>query len=121
MTEIEISEVAVRAAYETFAPKPVFPTPRDIREALGAALPALEAQLRSKIADEMEALRAENASLREHALADNPKLRALHDNAVLYLDAVEALQEARDGAPLSTTIGWMIRQKLLVPAAENAE
>jgi hypothetical protein len=69
------------------------------------------AQLRAENAELTEKL----AALREHTLASNPALRTLHADAVAYLDAVEALAEVQDGAPLSTTIGWLIRQGLLVP------
>lgn len=61
-------------------------------------------------------LREKLAALREHTLDSSPALRTLHDNAKAYLDAVAALQEVR-GAPLSTTLAWMIRQGYLVPVA----
>lgn len=60
------------------------------------------------------------AQLRDHTLESNTAFRTLHNNAVAYLDAVDALGDARGGAPLSTTIGWLIRNGHLVPAEEEA-
>lgn len=64
-------------------------------------------------------LEAKLAALRKHTLDSNPALRTLHANATAYLDAVAALQDARGGGPLSTTLAWLIRQGHLIPAEER--
>jgi hypothetical protein len=55
----------------------------------------------------VELLEAQLAELREHTLDSNPALRALHDMAVLYRNAVEAYCQIH--GPLSTTLEWVIR------------
>lgn len=56
----------------------------------------------------------------EPTYADVPlgelNLKALIGNADAYRDAVQALYEVTGGAPLSTTIGFLIRQGYLVLA-----
>ncbi len=82
-------------------------------------VPSLTVQL-AELRAERDELKDKLAALRAHALTDDSAFRVLHENAALYLDAVEALAEIRDGAPLSTTIGWLIRQGYLVPSDSKA-
>jgi hypothetical protein len=62
-----------------------------------------------------DGLASELQQVREHALT-NPNMKMLHDNAKAYLEAVVALQKVRGGAPLSTSLAWLIEQGHLVPA-----
>lgn len=66
---------------------------------------------------ERDDIKTKFEQLRRHIMDESSDaFRQLHAQAVAHLDAVAALSEVRNGHPLSTTIGWLIRQGYLVPA-----